>query len=302
MEKVLITGGSGLIGRHLIPKLIDKGYEVVVLSRYESHDSEVRTFWWDVEEQEVEEGALENVDHIIHLAGANIGEKRWTVRRKMILMDSRIKSALLIFEELKKTKVKLKSFISASAIGYYGAITADKIFSESDPPADDFIGQLCSYWERSADKFKELKVRTVKLRTGLVLTPDEGVLVKMIFPINAGFGSPLGSGKQFSPWIHIDDLCEIYIQAITMRKMSGSYNAVSPDHINNKVFTHAIAHSINKKLWMPNVPSGLIRLMFGKMADIILNGSRLSAKKIVDTGFTYKFRTINEALQDLIGD
>ena len=299
MAKVLITGGTGLVGKHLCRRLKDLGYEVSVLSRNKVKSTEFETCFWDLDSDVIDVKAINSADYIIHLAGINIGEKRWTTKRKQLIVDSRIKSAALIVNNLDKQKNNLHAFITASAIGYYGAITTENIFKEDDPAAVDFLGQTCKKWEEVADKFTDLGIRTVKIRTGIVLTKEGGALSKMSFPVKMGVGSAIGSGKQYLPWIHIDDLCNIYVKAIEDTKMSGAYNAVAPEHLTNLQFTQSIAHSLNKAIWAPNIPSLVMKLIFGKMSEMLLNGSRVSADKIMKTGFVFKFPNLELALRQL---
>ncbi len=299
MASVLITGGSGLIGRHLTSMLMGRGYEVMLLSRRRTRESEVPMYVWDWENGKIEVGAIENADYIIHLSGANIGDQRWTKKRKQMIIDSRVKSAELLFEKVKSGGCKPKAFISASAIGYYGASSHDKIYTESDPPANDFLGFTCSQWEKAADRFNVMGSRVVKIRTGVVLTKEGGVLEKMTFPVKMGIGSALGTGKQYLPWIHIDDLCAIYLKALEDNQMSGAYNAVAPDHKTNTEFTRMLAEVLRKPLFFPKVPSVIIKLLFGEMSVTVLKGSRISAEKIIGTGYEFRFTDLNMALEDL---
>lgn len=300
MTTVLITGGTGLVGRHLCKRLQEKGYHVTILSRTRKKIKAISVYTWNVDKNEIEKKALDTADYIIHLAGTNIGDLRWTRSRKQLIIDSRVKTTDLIFNKIKEQNKNLKAFISASAIGYYGTITSDKIFKETDLPANDFLGDTCNRWEQIADKFKELKVRTVKIRTGVVLTENKGVLSKMIKPVKMGIGSAIGTGKQYIPWIHIDDLCGIYIKAIQDNKMKGAYNAVAPDYKTNKEFTKILASVFNKPFWFPNVPSIIIKLIFGKMSNILLKGSRISSDKIKITGYKFQFPTLESALNNLM--
>lgn len=300
MEKVLITGGSGIVGKHLSHKLQERGYSVAILSRAKMPTAGVMVYTWNLYSNEIEEKAINNVDYIIHLAGANIGEKRWTKARKRLIVDSRVKTAELIFKKVKEQNKGLKAFISASAVGYYGTITSDKIFKETDLPSDDFLGNTCKEWESIVDRFKELKIRTVKIRTGVVLTEKKGALSKIIAPVKIGIGSAIGSGKQYMPWIHIDDLCEIYIKAIEDKQMNGAYNAVAPDHKTNKDFTKILASVLNKPFWFPKIPASLMKLIFGEMSVLLLKGSRVSADKILEAGFKFQFPDLKSALTNLI--
>lgn len=300
MATILITGGTGVVGKHLYEKLKENGYTVAVMSRISRKDTEIRTYSWDIDNNEIEKGAIETADYIIHLAGASIGDKRWTTKRRQLIIDSRVKTGQLIFKKIKENKNKLKAFISASAIGYYGTITTDNIFSEIDLPSDDFLGETCRQWEQSADNFEKLGIRTVKIRTGIVLANEGGALSKMITPIKLGIGSAIGNGRQFLPWIHIDDLCGIYIKAINETQIYGAYNAVSPDHKTNKDFTETLARVLKKSFWFPNVPALLLKFIFGKKSEIILKGSRVSSEKIIKAGFQFKFPNLEGALVDLL--
>lgn len=299
METVLITG-KGLVSDHLSKQLLAKGYNVTFLSRSKNHNSSFQTFTWNIDQNQIEEDAVASADYIIHLAGANISGGRWTKKRKQLIIDSRVKSTNLIFAEVKKQNKKLKAFISSSAVGYYGAVTSDKIFTEADPPANDFLGETCRLWERSADNFEASGIRTVKIRTGVVLSENGGALEKMMPPVKLGIGSAIGKGNQFMPWIHIDDLCSIFIKTLEDTQMKGAYNAVAPDFETNKEFTQTLAQVLNKPSWFPNVPSFIMKMMFGEMAAILLEGSRISANKIKATGFKFKFTDLKNALSDLL--
>ncbi|WP_223607640.1 TIGR01777 family oxidoreductase [Chryseobacterium sp. OSA05B] len=297
-EIVLITGAGGMIARELSKK-IEKEYTVRFLTRKKKHEHD---FEWDIKKGTIDESALDNVSHIIHLAGANISEKRWTKERKQELISSRVNSAGLLLETVRKKNIKLKSFISASGINYYGTVTTDKIYTEDDPPGNDFLSEVVVLWERAADDFKEqnLAERVVKIRTAVVLSKEDGALKKMLPTIQYGIGSALGSGKQYMPWIHIEDICSIYETALKNSSMDGPYNAVSPQHTTNENLTKKIAEVLNKPLFMPNVPAFVLKLIFGELADALLEGSRASSQKIQNTGFRFKFPDLKGALEDLL--
>lgn len=297
-EIVLITGASGTIARVLSKKL-ENQYSIRFLTRKKEAENE---FEWDLENQIIDENAFENVSHIIHLAGANISEKRWTEDRKKELISSRVDSAKLILNTLKKKNIKLKSFISASGINFYGTKTTDKIFTENDTPGNDFLSEVVIVWEKAADEFKEQNIseRVVKIRTAVVLSKNEGALAKMMTPIQFGIGSPLGSGKQYMPWIHIDDICSIYEFALKNPEIEGSYNASAPQHTTNENLTKLIAKVLKKPLFMPNVPTFILKLIFGELADALLEGSRASSEKIIKAGFEFQFPDLKMALEDLL--
>ncbi len=301
MRTILITGGTGLIGRHLCPKLQEKGYEVLLLSHKKKQNTTFPSYSWDWETQNLPDEAIEAADYIIHLAGANIGDRRWTKKRKQLIVDSRIKTTQLLFNKVKAKNKELKAFISASATGYYGAITSEKVYKETDLSANDFLGKTGAQWEQAADKFSlELSIRTVKLRTGVVLTKQGGALPKMLIPVKLGFGSAIGNGKQYMPWIHIDDLCNIYIKALEDTQMQGAYNTVAPEHVTNKEFVRTAAEVLKKPFWFPNAPSVFMKILFGEMSDLLLKGSRVSAQKIQNAGYNFLFPDLKTALSDLL--
>ena len=269
MAQVLISGGSGLVGKTLCRKLQTKGYDVAILSR--TNNNEFKTYLWNPAKNEIDPAAISTSDYIIHLAGSNIAEKRWSKSRKELILDSRVKSANLIFNEVKKQNKELKAFISASGVGYYGAITSEEVFTEENRVANDFLGQTCAKWESSATQFETLNIRTTILRTGVVLNKQGGALSKMSIPIKLGLASALGNGNQYLPWIHIDDLCEIYIKAIEDKDVNGIFNAVAPDFQTNKSFTQTLAKTLNKPYCLPNTPSFLLKFILGEMSVIILD-------------------------------
>lgn len=292
MATILITGGTGLIGKELTKKLTNRGHVVNILSRNPKKNNEFR---WSLKENFIDKDAFTNVSHIIHLAGAGIADKRWTNERKQELIDSRVKTASLLFNKIQEYKTPLKTFISASAIGYYGAITSDEIFTEEDDPENDFISKVCVKWENEAHKFEHLDVSVTILRTGIVLTKSDGALQKMNTPL---FLSSLGSGKQYMPWIHIDDLCALYIKAVEDKKFTGIFNAVAPEHQTNENFTKTLATTLKKTLFPFNVPSFVLKTVLGEMAYVLLNGSRVSAKK-VSKSYSFNFPDLQSALNNI---
>ena len=298
-SRVLLTGGTGLIGQQLSYHLKQMGYEVALLGRSKSSHSDTLFYTWDPDKNEIDRDAINSCDYIIHLAGANIGAKRWTIKRKEEIINSRVKSIDLIFNNLNKKNPKLKAFISASATGYYGAITSEHIFSETDPPAGDFLGQVCEKWEHTADKFTSLGIRKVKIRTGVVLSKKGGALAKLHRPVQWGVGSAIGSGEQYMPWIHLDDLCAIYIHALENEKMEGVYNAVAPEHVTNKAFTRKLSRALGKPFWFPNIPALAMKLLFGQMAVMLLEGSRVSSKKIRSMPYKFLYPELDNALEEI---
>ena len=297
-EIVLITGANGSVAKVLAKKL-ENEYSVRFLTRTKKHEND---FEWNIENKTIDEKAFENVSHIIHLAGANISEKRWSDERKKEIISSRVDSAKLILETLEKKNIQLKSFISASAVGIYGAITSEKIFKEDDKKGNDFLSEVVILWEKAADEFldKGVAERVVKIRTSIVLSEKEGALKKMAVPVKFGIGSPIGTGKQYIPWIHIDDLCSVYEFALKNENMSGAYNASAPQHTDNENLTKEIAEVLDKPMFMPNIPGFVMKLIFGELSVALLEGSRTSSEKLQGAGFQFKFPELKPALKDLL--
>jgi uncharacterized protein (TIGR01777 family) len=297
---VMITGGSGLIGRHLTSALLSEGYKVSHLSRKAYKAENVNVHVWNPLKNYIEPDALEGVDYIIHLAGANIGESPWTARRKEVIMRSRIDSARLLHETITYTGVPLKAFISASAVGFYGAETSEKVFTEADTPGTDFLGITCRRWEEAAELFEKSGIRTVKIRTAVVLEKSDSALSKLMLPGKFGFLLKTGNGRQYMPWIHISDLCGIYKKAITDTGMSGSYNAVAPQQVSHTEFMKELGAVMKRPVLLPGVPSIFLRAIMGEMSDVILKGSRVSPEKIINAGYRFEFASLHDALHDAI--
>jgi len=297
-EIVLITGAGGSVAKALAKKLKNE-YSVRFLTRTKKQEND---FEWNVQNQTVDEKAFENVSHIIHLAGANISEKRWTDERKKEILSSRVDSAKLILNTLERKNIKLQSFISASATGIYGTITSQKIFKEDDRKGNDFLSEVVFLWENAADDFqkKGIAERVVKVRTSIVLSEKEGALKKMSQPVKFGIGAPIGTGRQYMPWIHIDDICSVYEFALKNKNINGAYNANAPQHTDNENFTKEIAEVLNKPMFMPNIPGFVMKLIFGELAVVLLEGSRTSSEKLQNTGFQFKFPELRPALKDLL--
>ncbi|STD59331.1 TIGR01777 family oxidoreductase [Empedobacter falsenii] len=292
---ILLTGGSGLIGSELTKILIKNGHQVRILTR----EKEIEHPFYHWEKDTIDEKVFENLDGIIHLAGSLIA-KRWTNSYKKEIFSSRVDTANLLFEYVKKLNIDLKFFISASGTGYYGQITSDKIFKETDKPNTDFLGKVCVAWENAAYQFEKIGARVVCLRTSLVLSKNSEGFKLLKKPIQLGIGANLGDGKQWMPWIHITDLLQIYAQAVEDEKMNGSYNASSPENINHSNFNHRLARKMNKPFFIPNIPAFVMKLALGEMSSLVLNGSRIDATKIQETGFEFQYPTLGKALEELL--
>lgn len=304
MLTVVITGGTGLVGKVLGQALLEKGYYVIILSRQENKKSSVSGLTyanWNVEEQTIDKDAIEKADYIIHLAGAGVAEKRWTKKRKQEIVDSRINSSKLIINSLKTIPNKVKAVVSASAIGWYGAdptIPNTAPFQENNFPDQAFLGETCRQWEESIETVSELGIRLTKLRIGIVLSKDGGALKEFIKPLKFGIAAILGNGKQIISWIHISDLVSMFITALENEKMNGVYNAVAPNPVSNKELTLQLAKTRNKFYISFYVPSFMLKIMLGEMSVEVLKSATVSANKIQEAGFLFKFPSIHEALSN----
>ncbi len=296
--KVLITGGSGLIGKQLTKKLLEKDVPVVHLTRSRNSAAGVKTYEWNWESGRIDTKCFEDVTHVVHLAGAGIADRSWTMKRKRFLVKSRVHTTRLLHQKITALNLPIEAFISASGVGYYGAQTIDKVFTEEDASHDDFIAKCCIQWENSADLFQHY-CRVVKLRTGMVLAPYEGGLPKIASSINIGLGAPLGTGKQAVPWIHIDDMVGLYMEALQNTTMKGVYNAVAPEQITNAELIRNIASAMNKKIRLKRVPSFAIKTLYGEMSLMVLEGSQVSSNKTENIPFAFQFPNNLEALKNI---
>ena len=307
MQTVLITGGSGLVGKALTQKLLEKGYAVIVLTRKLPtgdllEKKGISYALWDVNNQTIDIAAVKKADHIIHLAGAGVVDKKWTTAYKKDIQDSRTKSSELIIDTLKNNSNKVKAVVSASAIGWYGPDKFPiKAFVEKDLPDNSFLGETCRLWEESIEPVQQLGKRLVKFRTGIVLSNDGGALVEFKKPLQFCVASILGTGKQVVSWIHIDDLCRLYIDAIENNNLHGSYNAVAPIPVTNKELTVALAKEMRGNYFISAyVPEFILKIMLGDRSIEVLKSATVSCEKIKQTGFTFLYPSIETALKQLV--
>ena len=298
MLKILLVGGTGLIGSFLKNKLIEEGYTVNILSRRKSKDSQ--TFLWNNDEEYIDLAAFKGVSGIINLTGANIADGRWTEKRKEILYNSRILSTRLLFETIKKNKVALDFFINSSATGYYGTKKSTKILKEDNVSGADFLAKICLDWETEALRFNELNIRTIIVRTGIVLTRHKGAFEKIKIPIKFGILPIFGNGKQVFSWIHIEDLIAIFMNSITNKNYIGPYNAVAPINNTYLEFNRKIAEVLQKKVIAIKIPTFMLRLIFGELTETLTNGNQIAVEKLSNNGFNFKFKDLNSALSNLL--
>lgn len=299
MSNILITGGSGLIGTRLTELLRQHGHHVAHLGRTR-HEGTVKSFLWNVEQQQIEPDAFQDINTIIHLAGAGIGDKPWTEKRKREILESRTHSSRLLANVLKKTTHKVETIVSASAIGYYGFEDQPEFLTEESQPGKDFMADVVQRWEKEVDACGELGLRVVKLRIGILLSKKGGALEELARPVRYFVGAPLGSGNQFISWIHVDDACNIFLKAVEDKAMKGAYNAVSPTPLTNREFTKKIAETLGRPLLLPAIPSFVLKLLLGEMADLVLRGSKVSGNKVIQAGYKFQFPEIDRALQNLL--
>jgi hypothetical protein len=296
--KVLITGASGTVGKSLTQLLLTVGYEVVCLSRTVSANDKIETYKWDIPKKEIDPNCINGVDIIVHLAGAGIADGRWTDERKHEIIESRTESIRLIYDLIKTRPNQVKRVVSASAAGYYSD-RGDDLMNEEDLPASDFLGECCVLWEQAVDEGLALDLSVVKFRTGVILDKESGALQKLAAPIKLGFGAPLGDGKQWMPWIHLQDVVNMYFMGIADLSLNGAYNMSAPSPVTNKELTKAVAKQFKKPLWLPNVPAFALNLAFGEMGAVVLGSTKISTEKIEKTGFKFLFPTIELALKNI---
>lgn len=278
MATILITGGSGLIGRRLSHALQAQGHEVRWLSRRAGENSGIRSFAWNVAAGTLDHRALEGVDRIVHLAGAGIADKRWTQARVAELIASRADSIRLLLRMTKELGQPPQCIVSASGVGYYGAVTRDMPFTEDDAPGTDTIARITVAWERAVDEWQS-QCRVVKLRTPIVLAAEGGALPRLAAPARWGLAAALGSGRQWMPWVHIDDLVSAYLRALDDPAFSGAYNVVA-GNATNRDFMQVVARSLQRPFFLPPVPAFVLRAALGEMAGLLLEGSPVESRRL----------------------
>ncbi|MFY7936163.1 MAG: TIGR01777 family oxidoreductase [Flavobacterium sp.] len=298
---ILITGATGLIGKKMVTLLKKDNHIIHYLSTSKAkieHESNYKGFYWNPSKGEIDLAAFEDVSVIIHLAGASVS-KKWTKAYKNEIIQSRVQTANLLLNTLKAHPNKVKQFVAASAIGIYpDDLTA--IYHEDDSKIDDsFLGEVTQLWEESTNLFKSLPLLVTTIRIGVVLAKESGALVEMTKPIKYGFGAVLASGKQYVSWIHIDDLVAIFKYVID-HNLEGIYNAVSPYPTTNEELTKAIAKTIHKPLFLPNVPKFMLRFLLGEMHQIVTSSQHVSSRKILDSGFQFQYASLSKSLQNLL--
>ena len=296
--KILITGGTGMIGQRLAELLIDGGHEVALLTRNPQQASHFRLFGWDPQGGTIDPAALPYADCIVNLAGSSVAEGKWTPERKHEIIRSRLDGLELLYRELARPGHHVQTLLSASAIGIYGDRGSEVLFENSPTaaPGDDFLADVVIQWEAAARRVGELGPRVVLPRIGIVLSPEGGALVPIAKTVRYGAGAPLGSGRQYMSWIHLDDLCRLLVQMLEGPQWQGEYNAVAPNPATNQEFTETLAQVMHRPLLLPKVPAFGLKLAMGEMSEIVLGSQRVSADKVLSQGFTYEYPKLLAAL------
>ena len=302
-KKIIITGATGLIGKRLCKALAEQGNYVTIFSSNPGNAAKIvpqaKDFIkWDYNKIEEWERFLENKDAVIHLAGASIAGKRWDENYKKEIFNSRISSTKNLVSAVSKLQNKPSVFISSSATGYYGN-KGNEVLTENSNRGNDFLSEVCKAWESEAEKVEQLKVRRVSIRTGIVLSSDGGALKQMLTPFKFFAGGPIGSGTQWFPWIHIDDLVNIFLYALDNTLFNGPVNAAAP----NPVTMNQFARTLGKILHRPSifkVPLPALKIVLGESAEAVAASQRIIPKKLLDNGFKFQFEYVNEALRDIL--
>ena len=298
---VLITGATGLVGQELVNLLLQNGYTIHYLSTSKSKlvsQNNYKGFFWNPKKSEIDTNALTGVEVIIHLAGASVA-KKWTTAYKEEIIESRVLSTQLLYQTLQKNSHQVKQIISASAVGIYPDSLTD-IYHETDLDIDvSFLGNVVKQWENEVSQFEKLEIIVSKIRIGIVLAKNGGALQEMAKPIKYGVGAAFGSGEQYQSWIHVQDLVAIF-QFVMENRLPGIYNGVAPYPVTNSELTKAIAKTLGKPLFFPNIPKFVMKLILGEMHQILFSSQHVSCRKLLDENFQFKFASLDKALNDLL--
>ena len=308
MSTILITGGTGMVGTRLSEILLAHGYDIIILSRNPLPATQlpkgIRHAKWDLHTKYIDPAAFAAADHIIHLAGAGVADKRWNQKRKEEIVNSRADSGALLVHAMQTIPNKIQSVHSASGIGWYGADTQKSLqsgFTEDAPADTEFLGETCRIWEEKMQGVKALGKRLTIFRLGIVLSNTGGALVEFKKPIRLGFAAILGNGKQMISWIHIDDVCHLFLKAITDTTMQGVYNAVAPETVTNKQLTLALAKAMRGSFYIPiHVPAFLLEWVLGEMSIEVLKSAKVNSFKTQGTGFHYQYPFLADAIKALV--
>jgi uncharacterized protein len=301
--KVLVTGATGLIGRRLCQLLTGEGHTIAALTRSPKMAEGLAVaavHGWEPGAGPPPEEALIGVDAVVHLAGEPIAARRWSDEQKRRIRDSRIVSTRNLVNALRLAEPKPRVLVSGSAIGFYGD-RGDEPLVESSAPGSGFMSEVCLGWEEEAEQARHLGMRVVEVRTGVVLSQEGGALKKMLPPFKLGVGGPLGGGKQWFPWIHIEDIVGIFRAAIFSPSLTGPVNGTAPEPVTNSEFTRQLGHVLHRPAFLP-VPEFALRALMGEMADVVLGSQRCIPKVMMEAGYRFRYRKLAPALEDLLGE
>jgi uncharacterized protein len=297
--RILITGASGLIGKALRPSLEPKGYELILASRREPKDPQHVQWNPDTGFAEPDLSRLEGLDAVIHLAGENVSGLRWTEEKKKAIRDSRVFGTRSLIETFDKLKAKPKAFISGSAIGFYGD-RGDEVMTESSAPGKTYLSEVCKEWEAESRRAEDMGIRTVLLRTGIVLSKDGGALATMMTPFKLGVGGVVGSGKQWMSWITLDDVVGIINFVLENESVRGAVNVVAPNPVTNEEFTKTLGSVLYRPTFLP-LPEFAVHMVFGEMGDaLLLDSTRVIPKRLQDNGYEFRFTDLKPALEHAV--
>jgi uncharacterized protein (TIGR01777 family) len=300
--RIIITGGSGLIGRELTATLSYAGREVILLSRFPAGVQDLplkaRVVEWDGRTPAGWGDLVNGADAVVNLAGANIAGGRWSAARKRELRDSRVDAGKALVEAIRAAPNKPKVLVQASAVGYYGPRGSEEV-TETTPAGSDFLAGLAKDWEASTAPVEDLGVRRAIARTGVVLSPDGGALPRMMTPFRLFVGGPLGDGRQWFPWIHFTDEVNALKYLIDSDSASGAYNLCSPAPVTNAEFSRILGKRMRRPCWLP-VPGFVLRLLFGEMADVLLKGQKQMPRRLQRTSFRFIYTAADAALKDIV--
>lgn len=298
-EIVLITGGTGLLGTAVTEALLAAGYQVRHLSRNPKSTTSVKSYFWNPDEEKMDETALAGVSYIINLAGENVGAGLWTESRKKQIVNSRINGIRTLAAALQYTEIKPEMFLTASATGYYGTVRKQKPYIETDEPGSDFLAMVCRAWEDETQQLKQMGIPVLTYRFGIVFSSKGGAFEKLTAPIKFTGGVIIGSGKQILPWVHIQDVVSA-IQFGMQKKLDGVYNITAPDSVDLSTFVKSTSKKLNRWVSPFSVPSWGIRVALGEQSEMILEGAAVSSKKLTDAGFVFQYPRLADALNQLL--
>lgn len=300
MPRVIIAGGTGLVGKKLVQLLIGTRFEIVVLTRSSSrYTNGIQYSCWDPGLQIIDTELFAGQYYIINLAGESIGAKRWSAYQKQHIVASRTEPAMLLEKTCAEAADKPLAVLSVSAIGIYGAQISPTVFSETAVPGIDFLANTCRQWEHASAAAGQHAKRSAILRLGIVLSADGGALTSMALPIKLFAGTYIGSGQQYISWIHIDDLCRWLVFCIENESIAGIYNVAAPDPVSNRDFTRILCRILRRPFIPAGIPGFLLRMVLGEMSSIVTTGSRVSVDKMQSTGFAYTYPDLSSALKAL---